>query len=470
MNNATSPNHLYSLESTLLWPQRDHIELHEELHSRPAMSVRTPSVISYWAQKNLSPDLALLAMTRLCLDYGVDAPQSGAKHHVLLTPRFDLRLELHGEFVSWQMSSALIIAGLPDDSKAWHHLLEHDWANHLLPAAFLQVIGHAPMVAATHIFLLPAPTPDWLSACQLAIRTQLDSAGNVGDAAAILAGQIFFGRASVLTSLQLGKDGFTRFVLFDHGLPSDRAARDVQRLCEIEAYRMLAMLGFPVAQTESIQLQKIEIQLQTIVNDMANARELDDDSAFNQLLHLAAEIEHCSARARFRLSASRAYHRIMLQRLSDLHLERIDGLQKLSGFFNRRFTPAMNLCESTDARITDLAQRIGRAVDLARLRVEARREASNQEVLKSLARRQRMQLQLQQTVEGLSVVAISYYALGLVSYVAKVFKGVSLVGGRHLEPELITGFSVVPVLWLVYTMVHKVRKQLFHKETSKNNN
>jgi len=55
MNNATSPNHLYSLESTLLWPQRDHIELHEELHSRPAMSVRTPSVISYWAQKKSQP-------------------------------------------------------------------------------------------------------------------------------------------------------------------------------------------------------------------------------------------------------------------------------------------------------------------------------------------------------------------------------------------------------------------------------
>jgi uncharacterized membrane-anchored protein len=193
---------------------------------------------------------------------------------------------------------------------------------------------------------------------------------------------------------------------------------------------------------------------------MANARELDDVSAFDQLLHLAAEIEHCAARARYRLSATRAYHRIVLQRLADLHLERIDGLQKLSGFFNRRFTPAMTLCESTDVRITDMAQRISRAVDLARLRVESRREASNQDLLKSLARRQKMQLRLQQTVEGLSVVAISYYALGLFAYLAKALKGIALMNGWHLEPEIITGAAVLPIIWLVYTMVHKVRKLL----------
>ena len=133
----------------------------------------------------------------------------------------------------------------------------------------------------------------------------------------------------------------------------------------------------------------------------------------------------------------------------------------MSSFFTEpRFTPAMALCESTDARITDIAERINRAVDLARVRVEARREANNQELLASLAHRAKLQLRLQQTVEGLSVVAISYYAVSIVAYLAKAVDGVVLPMGVALDAEVLTALTVVPVMALVYGLVHRVRQQL----------
>ena len=141
------------------------------------------------------------------------------------------------------------------------------------------------------------------------------------------------------------------------------------------------------------------------------------------------------------------------QRLADLREQRVEGLQTLAGFFARRFAPAMALCASTDARLTDIAERIHRAVDLARVRVEVQREASNQALFKALARRQKLQLRLQQTVEGLSVVAISYYALGLVNYAAKALKD-----GLPLTPDAITGLAVLPVLAAVALFVRRLRR------------
>ena len=92
--------------------------------------------------------------------------------------------------------------------------------------------------------------------------------------------------------------------------------------------------------------------------------------------------------------------------------------------------------------------------------MEARREANNQDLLASLAHRQKLQLRLQQTVEGLSVVAISYYTISIVAYIAKAVDGIVLPGGVHLKDDVITALAVVPVVALVYGLVHRVRRHL----------
>jgi uncharacterized membrane-anchored protein len=266
-------------------------------------------------------------------------------------------------------------------------------------------------------------------------------------------------------------DGFTRLVLLDFGLPADQAAREAQRLCELEAYRMLAMLGFPVAQREAQSLGALERTLQQTVDAMAR-HEVPQDGrpdahhhdaqAFDTLTRLAAEVEHSAARTRYRFSATRAYHQIVQRRLADLREQRLDGVQTLSGFLSRRFAPAIAFCESTDARLTDVADRINRAVSLARVRVEMHREADNQRLFQALAHRQALQLRLQQTVEGLSVVAISYYLLGLVGYLAKAAKDLPTLAPLHLQPEWVVGAAVVPVVIGVKLFLNRLHRHLGH--------
>ena len=79
----------------------------------------------------------------------------------------------------------------------------------------------------------------------------------------------------------------------------------------------------------------------------------------------------------------------------------------------RRYDPAMRTCRSAKERLDELSARAERASDLLRTRVDVANQAQNVEVLRAMDRRAALQLRLQETVEGLSVVAISYYAVNL---------------------------------------------------------
>lgn len=448
------------------FPPRDLLALHQELHARPALPTRPTCVVSSWVHAGMSAERAEAALATLCLACGSTPPAPSARHHVLHAPGFALKLERHGEFVSFQLNRPLpdiAPAGSEPDDATLSALLQSASALPVLPDAFVALLsgeGAGRLVAASHVLLIDAREHEaMLGRCQALLKAQ--AGGGQDDAATLAGAWIGDGqRGALLTHLRLGTDGFTRFVLLDFGLPLDQAAREAQRLGEIEAYRMLAMMGFPVAQQEAALLGELERTLQGTVDAMANDRSADDTQAFETLTRLAAEVEHSTARTRYRFSATRAYHRIVERRLADLREQRIPGVQTLSGFLSRRFTPAMALCESTDGRLTDIAERINRATSLARVRIEVRREEGNQELLRALATRQKQQLQLQQTVEGLSVVAISYYALGLVGYLAKAAKVLPVLEPLHLQPDLVVGLAALPIVAGVAWFVQKLRKHL----------
>ena len=101
-------------------------------------------------------------------------------------------------------------------------------------------------------------------------------------------------------------------------------------------------------------------------------------------------------------------------------LRAVGSNPRIGVFLDRRFSPAMATCQAVDGRIRSLAERSERASNLLRTRVEVALEAQNQQVLKSMEKRSHQQLRLQETVEGLSVVAISYYLIGILSKIATV--------------------------------------------------
>ena len=89
-------------------------------------------------------------------------------------------------------------------------------------------------------------------------------------------------------------------------------------------------------------------------------------------------------------------------------------------------------------------------------RVNVTREKQNQQVLKSMDRRATMQLRLQQTVEGLSVAAISYYIVGLVGYAAKGIKA----SGRDINLDLVTAWSIPIVIAFVAFGLYRFRRSI----------
>ena len=101
-----------------------------------------------------------------------------------------------------------------------------------------------------------------------------------------------------------------------------------------------------------------------------------------------------------------------------------------------------------------LAERIDRASDLLRTRVDITREKQNQQLLEQMNKRSQLQLRLQETVEGLSVAAITYYTVGLIGYAAKSLKSV----GIHLNPELVMGLSIPLIAGSVWLSMRSMRK------------
>ena len=230
----------------------------------------------------------------------------------------------------------------------------------------------------------------------------------------------------------------------------------IQRLTEVETYRMMAMLAFPVARETRPLVAAAEERLSRMVTGLADGGGgVEEERSLLRLLsRLAAEAEELTARTSYRFGASRAYYALVRKRVEELREERIVGLQPSGEFLYRRLIPAMDTCESVAARQGDLARRIAQASDLLRTRVDVALEEQNRDLLESMDRRAQLQLRLQETVEGLSVVAISYYLVGLVVYLAKGLKA----AGLPVDPAIAAGVAIPVVLGLVWLGVRRLRR------------
>lgn len=231
----------------------------------------------------------------------------------------------------------------------------------------------------------------------------------------------------------------------------------MRRLLEPETYRMMVLLAFPMARSIAPSIAEMDQQL-AVINEQINAiRGLDDERRLlGQLSTLAARIEHLRSDTNFRFSAARAYYELVLSRLEELREQEEPGMQTFNEFLPRRLTPAYRTCEAVAGQLDNLSRRIDRASDLLRTRVELTLEAQNQGLLQSMNQRGQLQLQLQQAVEGLSGVAISYYLVGLVKYTAGSLEDM----GWLQHPALVVGLSVPICILLVWRGVHRPRTGL----------
>ncbi|TPW10662.1 MAG: hypothetical protein FD130_2162, partial [Halothiobacillaceae bacterium] len=248
------------------------------------------------------------------------------------------------------------------------------------------------------------------------------------------------------------------FLILDKKLGSRQAGRLVQRLFEIEVYRMMALLALPVSKELLPWLSDSDRQLSKITAAVATSRQADTE-LLNEITQLAAAVENSISKSQYRLDAAHVHYKLVGLRIEELREQRIQGLQTFREFMERRLEPAMNTCQAVEQRQRNLSERIAHASQLLRTRVEITIEMQNQKLLASMNQRAKLQLRLQETVEGLSVVVITYYFASLVGYMAKAGKSL----GLHVNPDLVMGVTIPLTAIAVAVGVRYIRRVVERK-------
>jgi len=261
----------------------------------------------------------------------------------------------------------------------------------------------------------------------------------------------------VFTDFRPGPDGFTRFIVAQSGGGPILAGRILQQLFEIETYRLLALLAFPQAIASSAPIARLDKDAAIAAVQIGETAGVDADrTLLERLAAMAAEAEALAGATSFRFSAARAYHGLVRERISQLNEKPVGDCPTIGEFMERRLAPAMRTCVATAERQRDVIARIARTTQMLNTRVEVAAEATNLELLESMDRRARVQLRLQETVEGLSAVAISYYALALLKF---LIEGLAQLK-RGINPTIATGLAAPLVIFLVWLFLKNVRKQI----------
>jgi uncharacterized membrane-anchored protein len=410
-----------------------------ELHARPFPPVSAPSRAVYLALKpaqnaaarDRSQDRAhLLAL----LDrFGAQHPQPDATHWFGPIGKHHLKWESHTEFVTY----TLFLEGLEDRpfDPASFSLFPADWLASAPGTRVTSALIRIEMLGTDSEVSTKAN--DWFVQESLALSAVLD-------------GQLIIG-----TDFRIDTAGHMRMAIFAKpGTGERRIGRVVQRLCEIETYKSMSMLGLARARAMSAPLGVIDRRLSTLISDMCGTMP-EPDAALTALLSISAEVENLIVQSSFRFGATEAYETIVNQRVEVLREERWDGRQTFGEFMMRRFDPSMRTVKSTERRLLALSDRAQRASDLLRTRVDVQRSAQNQQLLESMDKRADLQLRLQRTVEGLSVVAISYYALNLALYMLK-----PLGHEFHLDDATLAAIVTPAVVLAVWAMVRRIRRRM----------
>jgi uncharacterized membrane-anchored protein len=398
-----------------------------EVHARPFTPVETPRRILHFAFDTAGEagrrDRA--AFADFCARRGLESLKEGAKHHRVVLGGATLRWEQHSEFTTytWEMAA--------QGAAPFH------------PSAASLA---APMAA------LPQPGP-LLVALDLHVvveKKKKIAVAPLFDRASLAVAETTEGDAVFATDFQADPNGFVRILVVDRGLGAERAGALVQRLIELETYRTLALLGLPEAQRLTPSINRIEAQLAAVTDEMRHTEKLvDNHRLLDELTEFAAELEAGAAASAFRFGASRAYNEIVQLRLATIGERQVEGFPTWSSFLARRMAPAMRTCATTEERQTGLSEKLARAANLLRTRVDVELERQNRDLLKSMNERTRLQLRLQTTVEGLSVAAVSYYVVGLFGYLVKGVHDEGVPVDISLTIALFVPVAVICIWWLV---------------------
>lgn len=399
-----------------------------EVHARPAPSIAAPRTLiklAFITDGGSAVDQAVLA--ELSRQNGVSPPQKDARHHRITMGSGSLWWERHTEASTYMWEG--------EASSTLHTMPPQQPFGDAFPAPGL-------LLSSVRIDVLP-----W--------NDDIDSLRALFDPQTMCCTETEKGLGVIVTDFRQDENGTTRIVIFDKGMMPQRIGALAQRLFDIEIYRTLAMLGLPLAQGLSPKMRRAEDRLAELTHRMRAMQAGEAEELLNEFTSLASQLEADAASSLYRFGASRAYHEIVEDRLTSLDEERIGGYDTWKAFLERRLAPAMRTCRAIEERQANLSRKLARAANLLRTRVDVEVEKQNRDLLNSMNKRAKLQLRLQQTVEGLSVAAVSYYVVGLFSYAIG-----GIVPADFAIPKAVFVAAFVPVaIGGIWWTVRRIRRR-----------
>ncbi len=360
---------------------RDHaqcLELHREIHARPPVPLQPPCLISHLALLNDEGGYHAdyIHLVQLLEHWGLPVPTEGIRQHTTQHGGMQLVWERHSEFTT---------VGLARPLPTTRPLQLEEALQQLLPGWLAAHPGH--VIAGLHVVYLGAEcglehVEPWcaeLFAGNRLLGAELDG-------------------TRVWTDFQLHTARMGRMRLHGSGdCPADLAGRLVKNLLEISTCQMLALLALPLVRSRMSAIAALEQRLEQLgarLEGRGSTRE--DHDILGELTGISARAERLHSELRYRIAASRAYHTIVQHRLESLQDKTLPGLAHLSVFITHRLNPALATILAVGRRLASLSADITRALALVRTRVDLILEEQNQSILKSMERRMRQQLLLNQ--------------------------------------------------------------------------
>lgn len=399
-----------------------------EIHARPTPAIESGRVILHFAfMSDGGVAVSHAVLSEMCRARGVSPPAAGARYHEVAWGKGILRWEGHSEFTTfdWEGPAPTRIFG--------------ETPGHPFGAGFSQP---GMLISAARIDIRP------LTRTSLAALDRFDQDS--------LCVNILDGGSSLLASdFRQDADGMTIFLLLEDKMPPGRIGHFAKAVIDLETYRTLALLGLPLAHSLAGRLSGVESELARLTSEMRAAPKATMQGLLDSIAKLASDLEADAAASQFRFGATRAYGDIVNERLETIGNSHKSGYRDIGSFLETRLAPALRTCRSVEDRQGRLSERLSRTANLLRTRVEVEIAEQNRVLLDSMNRRARLQLRLQQTVEGLSVAAVSYYVVGLFYYLA--------LSVEHWLPAPLTAKAAagmfVPVAILsVWWMVRRIRR------------
>lgn len=412
--------------------------LHNEVHARPYERMQPPLAVSHLAFVS-SPEVQVADRTHLetlLRDLHLPLPAPEASHLSIDLPGARLRWERHTEFVSYTIWRPLRADEALDAAPAYRSL----------PDGWLASVP-GELLVATNLLVLNSREQN--------LRGLVDA---WLDADSLVGADVADGDLQIYSDFRLHPDGYGRWLVGvgNPAITPRRLGRNVQRLLEIDTYRMMALLGLPVARDTTRRLDELERQLAGLADTSAGSETVDEARLLDSLTRLAREVESTYARHHSRFSASSAYFDLVEQRIDELRETRLEGLQTVREFVDRRLKPAVTTTAWASRRLGALSERVSRASELLRTRVETLQQEHARELLSTMNARQHLQLRLQAAVEGLSVAAITYYGVGLVGYLAKGAHAVHL----PVPVELVIALAVPVIALTAWLGMRRLRRRI----------